>query len=63
MNKTYRLLPALMFLGGMLALTGCSGSHSEDDATASKKAVDSQQATSGAPSLGNPKPADASGSK
>jgi len=60
MRKWNFALLGLLLIGSVCSFMGCSGSSNgtEEDA---KKASDSQKSTSGAPSLGNPKPAGDSG--
>ncbi|MCW3052788.1 MAG: hypothetical protein JWN14_1958 [Chthonomonadales bacterium] len=55
MRKRNFALLGLLLIGSVCSFVGCAPSNGTD--VDAKKASDSQKATGGAPSLGNPKPA------
>ena len=61
MKKRNFALLGLFVIGSVCSFMGCSSQNASEADT--KKAADSQKATSGAPSLGNPKPAGDAGNK
>ena len=54
MNRSKAALATLLLIVSACAFAGCSNQDATPEAT--KKATDSQKATSGEASLGNPKP-------